>query len=89
MATTEHAEILEDDSARPSKRTRASAFGITDPDATYRALSYPRGALDDLTNTSQRRMRDQLGVLAADGDRVELQQRGRLSLHALRWARHG
>ena len=87
MATTERAGTLEDGSARPSKRTRASAFGITDPDATYRALSYPRGALDDLTNKSQRRMRDQLGVLAIDGDRVELQRRRSLSLHALRWAR--
>ena len=87
MATTENAEILEGDSARPSKRTRAFAFGEIEPDAADRALSYPRRALGDVTNNSQRQLRVRLRAPTAE-NRVELQQRGGPSVHALCWIGH-
>jgi hypothetical protein len=86
MAASIGAGTLEDGRPRSNKRTRAFAFGDAGPGAADRALSYPRGALGDVANKAQRRLRDRLGVLMADG--VELQQRGSVSLHALRWARH-
>ena len=88
MAASIGAGTLEDGGPRRNKRARAFAFGDAEPDAAERALSYQRGALDDVTNKARSPLRDRLGVLAAGGDRVELQQRGSLSLHALRWAWH-
>ena len=85
MAASIGAGTLEDGGPRRNKRARAFAFGDAEPDAAERALSYQRGALDDVTNKARSPLRDRLGVLTADG--VELQQRGSLSLHALRWAR--
>ena len=84
MAASIAAGTVEDGGPRPNKR--AFAFGDADPGVADRALSYQRGAPDDGTNKGQRRLRDCLGALMAD--RVELQQRGGASLHALRWARH-
>ena len=86
MAASIAAGTVEDGGPRPNKR--AFAFGDAELDATDRAWSYQRGALDDVTNKTQSPLRDRLGVLTADGNRVELQRRGSASLHTLRRARH-
>ena len=86
MAASIAAGTVEDGGPRPNKR--AFAFGDAELDATDRAWSYQRGALDDVTSKAQRRLRGRLGVLMADGNRVELQQRGSPSLHALCWTGH-